>query len=103
MIHEFKNQAMELLFVCEDENCGKRRKNASFFKALVTQNSTSKSRTKSSENLVDVAFSGSFWSIMFWLCFVRGMAVGSCSTGRYWDFNIPSITSTSRGVSATLS
>ena len=44
------------------------------------QNSTSKSRTRSYENLVDVVVSGNFWSILAWPCFVRGMAVGGCST-----------------------
>ena len=32
----------------------------------VTQNSTSKSRTRSYENLVDVVVSGNFWSILAW-------------------------------------
>ena len=49
-------------------------------KAPVTQNSTSKSRTKSYENLVDVVVSGNFWSILASPCFVRGMSVGGCST-----------------------
>ena len=49
-------------------------------KAPVTQNSTSKSRTGSYENLVDVVVSGNFWSILAWPCLVRGMAVGGCST-----------------------
>ena len=41
-------------------------------KAPVTQNSTSKSRTRSYENLVDVVVSGNFWSILAWSCFVTG-------------------------------
>ena len=49
-------------------------------KAPVTQNSTSKSRTRSYENLVDMVVSGNFWSILAWSCFVRGMAVVGCST-----------------------
>ena len=49
-------------------------------KAPITQNSTSKSCTRSYENLVDVVVSGNFWSILAWPCFVRGMAVGGCST-----------------------
>ena len=49
-------------------------------KAPVTQNSTSKSRTGSYENLVDVVVSGNFWSILSWSCFVQGMAVGGGST-----------------------
>ena len=49
-------------------------------KALVTQNSTSKSRTRSYENLVDVVVSGIFWSILAWPCLVQGMAVDGCST-----------------------
>ena len=48
-------------------------------KAPVTQNSTSKSRTRSHETLVDVVISGNFWSVLAWTCFVRGMAVGGCS------------------------
>ena len=43
--------------------------------APVTQNSTSKSRTRSYENLVDVVVSGNFWSILAWPCFVWDMAV----------------------------
>ena len=50
------------------------------YKAPVTQKSTSKSRTKSYENLVDVVESGNSWSILAWPCFVWGMAVGGCST-----------------------
>ena len=49
-------------------------------KAPVTQNSTSKSRTRSYENLVDVVVSGNFRSILAWPGFVRGMAFGGCST-----------------------
>ena len=41
-------------------------------KAPVTQKSTSKSRAKSYENLVDVVVSGNFWSIVAWPCFVTG-------------------------------
>ena len=41
-------------------------------KAPVTQDSTSKSRTRSYENLVDVVVSGNFWSILAWPCFVTG-------------------------------
>ena len=48
--------------------------------APVTQNSTSKSRTRGYENLVDVVISGNFWSILAWPCLVRGMAVSGCST-----------------------
>ena len=49
-------------------------------KAPVTQYSTSKSRTRSYENLVDVVVSGHFWSILAWPFFVQGMAVGGCAT-----------------------
>ncbi len=49
-------------------------------KGPVTQNSASKSRTKSHENLVDVVVSGNFWSILAWPCFERGLAVSGCST-----------------------
>ena len=41
-------------------------------KAPVTQNSTSKSRTRSYENLVDVVVSGNLWSSLAWPCFVIG-------------------------------
>ena len=48
--------------------------------AVFTQNSTSKSRARSYENLMDVVVSGNFLSILTWSCFVRGMAIGGCST-----------------------
>ena len=47
-------------------------KGCSLIKAPVTQNSTSKSRTRSYENLLDVVVSGNFWSILAWPCFVTG-------------------------------
>ena len=36
--------------------------------------------SKSYENLVDMVVRGNVWSILIWPCFVRGMAVGGCST-----------------------
>ncbi len=51
-------------------------------KGPVTQHSTSKSRSKSSENLVDVVGRGNSWSILAWPCFCTGMAVGGCSTAK---------------------
>ena len=62
------------------EDCFNLLLNLRALKAPVTQNSTSKSRTRSHENLVDVVVSGNFWSILAWSCFVRGMAVVGCST-----------------------
>ena len=46
--------------------------NKSLPKAPVTQNSTSQSRTRHYENLVDVVVSGNLWSILAWPCFVTG-------------------------------
>jgi hypothetical protein len=46
---------------------------------IMAKHFTSESRTKSSENLVDMDVSGNFWSILAWPCFVRGTAVGGCS------------------------
>jgi hypothetical protein len=54
------------VFICEGEG-------------PVTQHFSSESRTKRTENLVDVVVSGNFWSILAWPCFVRGMTVGGCS------------------------
>ena len=50
-----------------------------YLKAPVTQNSMSKSHTRSYENLVGVVVSGNFWSILAWPCFAWVMA-GGCST-----------------------
>ena len=46
----------------------------------VTQHPTSKSRSKSYENRVDLVERGNFWRILAWPCFVRDMAVGGSST-----------------------
>ena len=49
---------------------------------MVTQHSTSKSRTKSYENLVDVVVSGNFLVNFGLAVLCTGMTVGGCSTAK---------------------
>jgi hypothetical protein len=49
-------------------------------KGPVIQHFTSESRTKRSDNLVDVVVSGKGWSILARSCFIQGMTVGNCCT-----------------------